>query len=257
MSIFNAYSDYYDLLYSDKDYDSEALYIHKLIKKNNKNASSILNLGCGTGNHDFYFAKNGYNITGIDLSESNIKKAKAKLSKLNEKDYSLNFVNGDIRNIRLNKTYDVVISLFHVMSYQISNEDVKDVLSTAKAHLNDNGIMIFDLWYGPAVLTDRPTIRIKHIENENLSIRRIAEPEIFPNKNIVNVNYFIIIKDKSNNKIKEVSETHKMRYFFKTEIDEFINQANFNLISFTEWMNKKTPGFDTWNVCVVLSNKNN
>lgn len=255
MNIFNAYSDYYDLLYSDKDYESEVVYIHQLLKKYNKNAKSILNLGCGTGNHDFFLIEHGYQVTGVDYSGINIAKANAKLSKLTLKESQLSFIKGDIRNIRLNRTFDVVLALFHVMSYQITNEDVKAVFSTAKTHLNKNGILIFDCWYGPAVLTDRPSVRLKQIENEQVSIRRFAEPEIFPNENTVNVNYSVIIKDKSNNKISEIYESHMMRYFFNPEIQEIIKQERFRLISCTEWMTNKIPGFDTWNVCFIQTNE--
>ena len=40
----------------------------------------------------------------------------------------------------MNKTYDVVLSLFHVMSYQITNKQLKDVFSNAAIHLNKNGL---------------------------------------------------------------------------------------------------------------------
>ena len=56
MSVFKDYSNYYDLLYSDKDYEAEADYIDHLIQKNNPGAKTILNLGCGTGKHDFLLA---------------------------------------------------------------------------------------------------------------------------------------------------------------------------------------------------------
>ena len=42
------------------------------------------------------------------------------------------------------KKYDVVISLFHVMSYQNNNEKILKAFSTAKKHLKANGIFIFD-----------------------------------------------------------------------------------------------------------------
>jgi SAM-dependent methyltransferase len=253
MKIFNTYSDYYDLLYSDKDYASEVEYIDQLIHKHYPNAKSILNLGCGTGNHDFFLARHGYQVTGVDFSENNIKKAKNKLLNSNFKDAELNFTNGDIRTIRLEKKFDIVLALFHVISYQISNDDIKAAFSTAKAHLCNNGIFIFDCWYGPAVLTDRPTVRLKDIENEHISIRRIAEPEMFPNENRVHVNYLLILKEKSNNQMSEIRETHKMRYLFKPEIENMLNQAGFELLHCKEWMTNNETGFKTWNACFIAS----
>lgn len=52
-------------------------------------------------------------------------------------------------------------SLFHVLRYQITNNDVLDMLSTVKLHLKPGGLFILEFWYGPAVLMDRPEKRVK------------------------------------------------------------------------------------------------
>ena len=87
--------DYYDLFYADKDYKSEANYIHKKIQEFNLNSYSILELGCGTGKHAFNLTKFGYEILGIEKSKSMLNKAvKAK---------NLKFQEGVIREIKLKK----------------------------------------------------------------------------------------------------------------------------------------------------------
>ncbi|MCF6147394.1 MAG: class I SAM-dependent methyltransferase [Candidatus Kuenenia sp.] len=255
MKVFDKYSDYYDILYNDKDYASEGNFIDSIIKKYRPNAKSILNLGCGTGNHDFLLAQKGYEITGIDCSESNIKKAHLKLMDIDEFKNCLDFQNGDIRTYRASKTYDIVISLFHVISYQIINADLKSVFETVKIHLNKNGLFIFDCWYGPAVLHMRPETRIKEVENNEVRIIRIAEPEIFPNENKVHVNYHVLIIDKVTNKVTEIKETHPMRYLFKPEIDELLFTSGFEIVECTEWMTGNLPGFNSWGVVFVVKNQ--
>ena len=201
MPVFGAYSRYYNLLYQDKDYDGEAEYVHNLIRKHQPGATSILNLGCGTGRHDLLLAQMGYEVTGIDQSEEMLAVATSQLSSLisqqecahpsnlNSRQGSLSFQQGDIRTIRLNKTFDVVTSLFHVISYQTTNDDLRAAFATARAHLKPGGIFIFDCWYGPAVLTDRPAVRVKRLEDTAIFVTRIAEPVMHPNDNIVDVNY--------------------------------------------------------------------
>ena len=251
MKIFDKYSDYYDLLYKDKDYAAEVDYVNRLIKKYLPDAKSILDMGCGTGNHDFLLTERGYHVTGIDNSEVNIEKANSKLAAFNSKSSILDFKKGDIRNIRLNQTFDVVISLFHVMSYQNTNDDLGAAFTTAKVHLKQGGLFIFDCWYGPAVLTDRPEVRVKSAEDKAISVIRIAEPEMIANENIVKVNYQVIIKDKLTEKVNELREIHKMRYLFKPEIEDMLDKLGFAPVGFTEWMTEQAPGFDTWNVCFV------
>ena len=81
---------------------------------------------------------------------------------------------GNITNVKMNKTYDVVLSLFHVMSYQITNKQLKDVFENAAAHLNKDGLFIFDFWYSPAVYAQKPSVRVKRAANEKIEITRIA-----------------------------------------------------------------------------------
>ncbi len=176
MNVFNAYADYYDLLYKDKNYSTEADYVDQLIQQYCPGATSLLNMGCGTGMHDFFLAEKGYHIIGVDRSEKNIKHARSKCSGDKTKSYELEFMKRDIRELRLNQTFDAVISLFHVMSYQTTNSDLRAVFANVKAHLAPGGIFIFDCWYGPAVLTDRPEVREKEWSDDAIKISRKAVP---------------------------------------------------------------------------------
>jgi SAM-dependent methyltransferase len=253
MSIFKSYSKYYDLLYKDKNYKSEADYIANIIKENAPNAKTVLDLGCGTGIHDYLLAKKGYYVDGIDFSEEMIAKANSKFE-TNYKDCKslLNFEVGDIRTWQSDKKYDVVISLFHVMSYQITNEDIQNAVATMKNHLNEKGIIIFDFWYGPGVLSDPPATRIKRLHENQMEITRIAEPIMYPNENCVDVNYTILFHNKIDNSFNELKETHKMRYLFLPEIENFLNSAGLKLILAKDWKNEDVLGFKTWNAFVLV-----
>lgn len=251
MKVFDKYSEYYNILYNDKDYASEASFIDSIIKKYLPSAKSVLNLGCGTGNHDFFLAQKGYEITGIDCSESNIKKANLKLVNIDEFKNCLDFRKGDVRTYRANKTYDVVISLFHVISYQTTNDDLSKTFETARAHLGKDGLFIFDCWYGPAVLTKRPEIRIKRADDNNISIIRIAEPDLFPNENRVDVNYHLVIKDKKTERVSEINETHRMRYLFKPEVEHFLKLSGLEEKYSAEWMTDNPLGLKTWNAYFI------
>jgi len=255
MSVFELYGRYYDLFYKDKDYAGEVAYIDQLIKRYSPQARSVLDLGCGTGKHDFLLAEKGYTVTGIDISETMLFEAQASLKKVQSSQssmsYSLAFHQADIRSLRLNQTFDVIVSLFHVMSYQITNADLKQTLETAKAHLNTGGIFIFDCWYGPGVLTDPPSVRVKELEDGAISTMRIAKPVMHPNENTVDINYHIFIRDKATQQVKELKECHRMRYLFKPEVDMLLEQAGFELKGFFEFMKNKEPECKTWNICFV------
>lgn len=251
MAVFSKYAHYYDLFYHDKDYKAETRYVDTLIRKYYPEAKNILELGCGTGRHAEFLNKKGYEICGLDVSSEMIEQAQRRAGKARHKNAAMTFIKSDIRDFALPKTYDVIISLFHVVSYQKSNEDLKAVFTKTKEHLTPKGIFIFDCWYGPAVLTERPTVKVKRYENEDIVATRIAEPVMLPNKNRVNVNYQIFIRDKKNGAVEEISETHKMRYLFKPELDAFLSEIGLEIIHSEEWLTGRSPGFNTWNVCFV------
>jgi len=252
MSVFGTYSRYYNLLYRDKDYAGESEYVQHLITRYRPEAKTILDLGCGTGIHDFLLAERGYNVTGVDLSAEMLSAAKARLSSLQPQPTSLKFFQGDIRTVRLGRTFDAVVSLFHVMSYQVTNDDLSAAFATVRAHLQSGGIFIFDCWYGPAVITNRPSVRVKRLENEEIALTRIAEPVMHPNDNVVDVNYHAFVRDKAGNGVEELRETHRMRYLFRSEIEILLRKTGMDIVEASEWMSGKEPGFDTWNICFVV-----
>lgn len=247
--VFNEYAAYYNLLYKDKDYSKECEYIHKLVREYAPQAKTILNLGCGTGNHDFILSEKGYSITGVDFSAQMISIASERLQKENTK--NPDFLCADIRELRLEKKFDVVISLFHVMSYQVTNTDILNAFKTAREHLSGNGIFIFDFWYGPAVLTSRPEERTKLLEDEKIKVVREANPVMHPNENIVDVNYAFQINEKATGKMFKNKEQHRMRYFFMPELKAYLAQTGFKIIKFQEWLTSGELSFDTWNGIII------
>lgn len=244
--VFKKYARYYDLLNKDKNYFTETEYVLALIKKYSVNKThNILDIGCGTGKHANLIASKGYKVTGIDRSADMINIANTNKSEGSE------FFIGDAVNFDLQKKFDVIISLFHVVSYQITNRDIYNTLSMVSKHLVKGGLFIFDFWYGPAVLTERPQVRIKRLEDDALQITRIAEPVMYPNKNIVAVNYEILITEKDTKMVEKISEIHNMRYFFLPELELFLQKNKLSILKNEEWLTGSMPSFQTWGVCCI------
>jgi SAM-dependent methyltransferase len=248
MSVFGDYSRYYDLLYRDKDYAAESDYVHGLIERHRPGSVSVLDLGCGTGRHDFCLTRLGHELTGVDLSQEMLNVAEREKAAFTGPGAPPTFVQGDARSVRLGKTFDVVVSLFHVMSYQTANQDLQAALTTIREHLKPGGLFVFDCWYGPAVLSDPPTVRVKRLEDDDIQVTRLAEPVMHPNENLVDVNYHVFIKDKRTGAVDELRETHTTRYFFGPELQHFCELAGLKLEQSRPFMAEGSPGFDTWNV---------
>jgi SAM-dependent methyltransferase len=235
------YSEYYNLLYEDKNYQEEYTYISELIKKyGNDINKNVLDIGCGTGKHLSFFKKNGYTVSGVDISENMISEARKYLKEDDD------LICSRASEFKFNKKFETIISLFHVMSYQTENNELEKVFQNVSAHLADGGLFIFDFWYGPAVLTDPPVVRIKRLEDDEVKITRITEPEMRFNENIVDVNFEVMIEDKKTHTLEKLSETHKMRYFFLPEIKLFADKNNFEVLDMYKWLTDDKLSDTSW-----------
>lgn len=251
MSAFKKYSKYYDLVYRDKNYLEEVVYVDRLIKKYNAPGTKLLNFGCGTGKHDFYFAEKKYQVTGVDLSSEMVEEAKQKAVNLKQGP-APQFLQGDITGVRLDDSYDTVISLFHVMSYIVDTNNLQKAIENAYRHLKNDGLFIFDFWYGPGVVTDKPQTRVKRVNTPEEDLCRITTSKIFPNENMVEVSFDFIVKDKIKNELMEFNEKHYVRYFFFPELKYLLEKAGFKEINLLEWLSEsKEPDFNTWNGIII------
>jgi SAM-dependent methyltransferase len=251
--VFDAYARYYDLLYRGKDYAAEADYVASHIRRHAPRAKCVLELGCGTGAHAEHLARMGYKVHGIDLSETMLERAAARRKGLPaELAARLSFSHGDVRTVRTGSAWDAVISLFHVMSYQTSNADLEAAFATAAAHLEPGGLFVFDFWYGPAVLTERPEPRVKLLEDEAIKVRRAAEPTLHAGDNVVDVDYTVSVEDKSSGKVSQLHEKHRMRYLFLPEL-ALLRKGLFEERASLAWMSAEPLGTGDWAGMQVLA----
>ena len=133
---FGSYSQYYDLFYVDKDYSAEVAYIKNIIMNNTSSEmSSFLELGCGTGIHACLMASDGIEVLGVDSSDEMLNLARERKIATGLTTKKINFEYGDARTFRVKRKFDVVASLFHVVSYQTSESDLNAIFDTAYSHL--------------------------------------------------------------------------------------------------------------------------
>jgi len=245
----SAYSDAYDLLYSDKDYKAECDVVETLFHRYSKiPVSTILDLGCGTGSHAFALSSRGYDVVGIDRSEGMLAVAQQRLS--NEKG-KVRFQQGDIRTIDPGQQFDAALIMFAVLGYQVENNDVLSALQTARRNLKPGGLLLFDIWYGPAVLRERPSDRVKVIPTKTGKILRVASGGLDVAHHTCDVR-FRLWKLVEGQVVTEIEETHRMRYFFPLELSLFLSCSGFHLIrlgAFTDF--DRDPDESTWSAMVV------
>jgi len=101
----------------------------------------ILDIGCGTGRHSIELSKRGYSVTGIDLSDSLLKKAREKADKQNIK---IDFLKYDARNMPFENEFDAAIMLCEGAFPLMETDEMNyEILKNATKSLKKNGKFIF------------------------------------------------------------------------------------------------------------------
>lgn len=117
-----------------EDYVKETEFFSRVIKEHAKlEVRTLLHLGCGGGRNDYTFKKH-FNVTGVDISKEMLRMGK-------ELNPEVDYISGDMRSIRLEKTFDAVAA-FDSINYMISEKDLCETFHTAITHLHPGGIFL-------------------------------------------------------------------------------------------------------------------
>ncbi len=104
-------------------------------------SARILDIGCGTGRHSIELAKRGYRVTGIDLSESQLARAR---DKAREQGLSIDFMKHDARNPLFANEYDLVIMLCEGAFPLMETDEMNyEILKNATSSLKEHGKLVF------------------------------------------------------------------------------------------------------------------
>jgi len=241
------YSDTYDLIYQGKNYSSECDLLESILRRYAlKPVRYVLDLGCGTGNHSIPLAQRGYKVTGIDRSEAMLQSAMKKAHSLGMAE-NPKFVLGDVQTVELERKFDAVLIMFAVLGYQNTNKGVMALLQNAYQHLAEDGLVVFDFWYGPAVLAQRPSRSVKSFRSDETEVTRTANGTLDVETQLCTVEYELIRRVR-NQVTEKVRENHIMRFFFPQELNLFLEVAGFKfprLSAFPDW--DRSPDETTWN----------
>jgi SAM-dependent methyltransferase len=259
------YSRLYDLFYEEKDYPAETDFLERIFSRfSRERVRSVLDLGCGTGGHAIQLADRRYHVIGVDRSKEMINRAKEKakvhLQSKNDglkgalssrEKGSVSFVVGDITRLNLRRDFDAVIAMFAVMSYMTRNEDLSAAFFTAFRHLRPGGLFVFDAWFGPGVLSQGPSERLKVFQEGKRRIMRFVRPSLDIMGHFIDVHYHVL--ELANNRvIGEFEETHRMRFLFPQEVIHYLDEAGLEEVKICPFMGlDRALSLEDWNMAVV------
>lgn len=138
-ALFENYAQKYDKECFVQGTLGECDFIEQEIKEDK--SLKIIDIGCGTGRHAIELTKRGYSVTGIDLSESQLKRAREKSK---DEGVEIDFQKYDARNLPFKDQFDLAIMLCEGgFSLMETDEMNFEILKNATKTLKDNGKLIF------------------------------------------------------------------------------------------------------------------
>lgn len=162
-------SPYYNVLYQHRDFQEAEQFILRLLERLSPAAQSeFLDLACGRGRHAYFVNKQGYTVTGLDLSAERITEAQ---SFAND---HLTFQVHDMRD-PLPGTYDFVLNLFTSFGYFDHQNDNLVVLQNVRKALRPGGMLVLDFLNVGQVVAQLVPEERKQIGDIEVAIHRRLE----------------------------------------------------------------------------------
>jgi SAM-dependent methyltransferase len=251
VTVFGAdYADCYDILYRAKDYAGEVDLSERVLAKHGAaGPRSILDLGCGTGNHALPLAQRGHPVTGVDRATGMLAQARAKAATLTLAHAPI-FAEGDVCRLDLGHRFDAALMMFMVLGYQFENADLIAALASLRRHLAPAGLFVFDVWNGLAVLAQRPGERTVEAVLGDMRIVRRTRTRLEPMAQLCHVRFDIERTNAAGTTAWE--ETHTMRFFFPQELDLLMRCNGMRLLQLSRFPDGEGPPDEqAWNIVGV------
>ncbi len=214
------FAQYYDAIYHGMvNYEGDVDFLETVFRKFHRKPKTILDLGCGTGNHDFPLARRGYEVTGIDQSQEMLSSARKKAKQAR---WRPRFVRASMQTFRLPQTFDAAICMFGAFDYLINLRDVFRCLRNVCSHLTPRGLFVFEYWQTSGV---RPGIQswLDLVSSER-EIVRLSESQFDSRRSQLTMDFrFMVLRGRE--VVDRFSERHVVRTYTRQEMSTLLGRA--------------------------------
>ncbi|MCK9604184.1 MAG: class I SAM-dependent methyltransferase [Candidatus Omnitrophica bacterium] len=253
---FVQYSKVYDILYKDKDYDSECAFLRRIFKKYSRRpVNDVLDVACGTGNHILPLAKCGFSISAQDISCYMLKIAKYKAGKAK---LNIKFSSGSrpMQDFRHDKKFDAVIAMFASVGYVTNHQDLKRAFVNIRNCLREGGVFTFDFWNKDAVKKYFLPHKEKVFIDGDSKVCRVSDTVLDNRNSLAKIKYLCTYFEGGKKK-KAINELHRMKYYTQGELSQILEDSGFKVLDSFPFMRigKIITGKD-WNISIVATPKN-
>ena len=193
----------YDLLYSFKDYEAEALDLTTLVRERNPGAASLLDVACGTGKHLELLRATFPDVAGVDLDDGLLAVAHERLP-------DVPLTRGDMRTFDLGRTFDAVTCLFSSVGYLCDDEELAAAIGRMAAHLSPGGVLVVDGWIRPDAWWPGTNVQGLAETSDGVAAARVARTWRDGDRTILDMRYLIATAEDG---FEQQQEVHELTLF--------------------------------------------
>ncbi len=193
--MFTKSAQFYDAIYSWKDYQADADKLHAMITEHKQSdGNTLLDVACGTGGH-FPYLREHYTLTGLDLDDKMLAVARDRFS-----DISLH--QASMVDFDLGQTFDVVTCLFSSIGYVVTVEALNQTIETFYRHTKPGGVVIVEPWFAAERINTK-RVSALHVDEADLKITRMNTISIEDGVSTIHFHYLVGIPGKGVNYFTE------------------------------------------------------
>ena len=217
--MFSESAELYDIIYGAfKDYSGESDRIAMLLREVHPNARTILDVGCGTGEHArILVERHGLQIDGIDLDPNMLQQARTKNA-------TGRFQVADMTNFDLERRYDVILCLFSSIGYVRTLENVRRTLASFRRNLADDGVVVVEPWLQPGAFQPG---KVSVTTGESGSTKVCRMSYLTVDGSISRIRFEYLIGNASG--IRHTSELHELGLFSSDEMTSAFETEGFDV----------------------------
>ena len=163
---FHPTAELYDLVYSELDYEGHAVTVEGIIRSRNPEASSLLDVACGTGKHLEIWRDRFERVAGLDLDE-------ALLAIAAERVPGVPLHHGDYTDFDLGEAFDAITCLFSSIGYARVPDRLDAAVAAMARHLAPGGVLVIEPWLQAEDIR-LGSVRVLGRETDGLAVARTS-----------------------------------------------------------------------------------
>lgn len=136
--IYQKFAKFYDELFDETMYDKWLSYVKDNVTKD----ESIMDMACGTGRLLSFLSDEGYQVSGMDLSDDMLTLAD---ERLRDKENKVELIQGDMTDLSDLPNFNVITCFDDSLCYLPDLETLQTTFENVLNHLSDNGTFLFDV----------------------------------------------------------------------------------------------------------------